>query len=61
MTERAKDLADALGGQAIPLDTLDDFCPESGMILANACPVGMYPDVDKTPINKVYINIDISV
>lgn len=50
--ERAKVLADAVEGKALLLEMLDDFCPESGTILANASPVGMHPNVDKSPISK---------
>ncbi|KAH7444417.1 hypothetical protein KP509_02G077500 [Ceratopteris richardii] len=50
--ERAEELADAVGGEALMLDLLDDYGPESGMILANACPVGMYPHMDGSPIDK---------
>ncbi|MCO5555329.1 hypothetical protein L7F22_008875 [Adiantum nelumboides] len=50
--ERAEELANAVGGKALRLDMLDDFCPESGMILANASPVGMHPNVDRSPIKK---------
>nr|GMD86694.1 bifunctional 3-dehydroquinate dehydratase/shikimate dehydrogenase, chloroplastic-like [Ipomoea batatas] len=33
--ERAKALAKAISGEALPYDRLNDFCPEKGMILAN--------------------------
>ncbi|XP_031496373.1 bifunctional 3-dehydroquinate dehydratase/shikimate dehydrogenase, chloroplastic-like [Nymphaea colorata] len=41
--ERAKQLAEAVGGQVIPLSELENFHPEDGMILANTTPVGMTP------------------
>lgn len=50
--EKAKDLANKVGGQAIPLAELDDFHPEEGMILANTTSVGMKPKTDLTPISK---------
>ncbi|XP_010240938.1 PREDICTED: bifunctional 3-dehydroquinate dehydratase/shikimate dehydrogenase, chloroplastic isoform X2 [Nelumbo nucifera] len=50
--ERAKQLANVIGGEAIPLDELGDFHPENKMILANATPIGMQPKVDETPIPK---------
>ncbi|XAR52529.1 3-dehydroquinate dehydratase [Bertholletia excelsa] len=50
--EKAKELASKVGGEAIPLDQLDDFHPEGGMILANTTSVGMKPKTDATPISK---------
>ncbi|KAH9322626.1 hypothetical protein KI387_017265, partial [Taxus chinensis] len=50
--ERAKMLANLVGGEAIPLDKLDSFWPENGMILANTTSVGMHPNVNETPISK---------
>ncbi|XP_057825593.2 bifunctional 3-dehydroquinate dehydratase/shikimate dehydrogenase, chloroplastic isoform X2 [Cryptomeria japonica] len=50
--ERAKTLASLVGGEAIPLEKLDSFCPENGMILANTTSVGMHPNVNETPISK---------
>lgn len=50
--ERAKVLASLVGGEAIPLEKLDSFCPENGMILANTTSVGMHPNVNDTPISK---------
>ncbi|KAH9329302.1 hypothetical protein KI387_001410, partial [Taxus chinensis] len=50
--ERAKALASLVGGEAIPLDKLDNFHPETGMILANTTSIGMHPNVDQTPISK---------
>ncbi|KAK9292866.1 hypothetical protein L1049_020955 [Liquidambar formosana] len=50
--EKAKELANKVGGDAITLDELDDFHPEDGMILANTTSVGMKPNTDLTPISK---------
>ncbi|XP_073314912.1 bifunctional 3-dehydroquinate dehydratase/shikimate dehydrogenase, chloroplastic-like [Primulina huaijiensis] len=51
--ERAKALAMAVSGEAMPYECLNDFRPEKGMILANASAVGMEPDKDQTPVSKV--------
>ena len=53
LTERAKELADKVGGQAITLAEVDNFHPEEGMVLANTTSVGMKPKIDLTPISKV--------
>ncbi|XAR58488.1 3-dehydroquinate dehydratase [Bertholletia excelsa] len=50
--ERAKALAQAVCGEALPYECLGTFCPEKGMILANASSVGMQPNSDQTPIPK---------
>ncbi|KAA8536927.1 hypothetical protein F0562_029405 [Nyssa sinensis] len=50
--ERAKELADKVGGQAMTLAEVDNFHPEEGMILANTTSVGMKPNIDATPISK---------
>ncbi|XP_050384124.1 bifunctional 3-dehydroquinate dehydratase/shikimate dehydrogenase, chloroplastic-like [Argentina anserina] len=50
--ERAKELADKVGGQAMTLEEVENFHPEEGMILANTTSVGMKPNVDDTPISK---------
>ncbi|KAM7521527.1 hypothetical protein LguiA_011429 [Lonicera macranthoides] len=50
--ERAKALAQAVSGEAFPYECLDKFCPENGMILANASAIGMQPNTDQTPISK---------
>lgn len=52
--DRARELADSVGGQAMSLADLGNFHPEDGMILANATPVGMQPKVDEAPIPKVF-------
>ncbi|CAN6469224.1 unnamed protein product [Victoria cruziana] len=48
--DRAKEIADAIGGQVIPLSELEHFHPEEGMILANTTPVGMQPKTGVSPI-----------
>lgn len=50
--DRARELADAIGGDAIALADLDNFHPEDGMILANTTSIGMQPKVDETPVSK---------
>lgn len=50
--ERARELADAVGAQALTLADLGGFHPESGMVLANTTSVGMHPKVDETPVSK---------
>ncbi|XP_011009903.1 PREDICTED: bifunctional 3-dehydroquinate dehydratase/shikimate dehydrogenase, chloroplastic-like isoform X2 [Populus euphratica] len=50
--ERAKVLADIIGGAAITLADLENFHPEDGMILANTTSIGMQPKVDETPVSK---------
>ncbi|XP_010674967.2 bifunctional 3-dehydroquinate dehydratase/shikimate dehydrogenase, chloroplastic isoform X2 [Beta vulgaris subsp. vulgaris] len=50
--EKAVDLASKVGGKVINIAELDDFAPEEGMILANATPIGMQPDIDNMPISK---------
>ncbi|KAK4751251.1 hypothetical protein SAY87_004733 [Trapa incisa] len=50
--ERAKELADKVGGQALTLEEVADFHPEDGMVLANTTSVGMKPKIDLTPIPK---------
>lgn len=54
--EKAVSLANAIGGQALRLQDLETFRPEEGMILANATSLGMYPNVDGTPIPKKALN-----
>ncbi|KAL0371391.1 UNVERIFIED_CONTAM: Bifunctional 3-dehydroquinate dehydratase/shikimate dehydrogenase, chloroplastic [Sesamum angustifolium] len=51
--ERAKALATAVSGEALPYESLNDFRAEKGMILANASAVGMEPNTDQTPVSKV--------
>ncbi|KAL5712830.1 hypothetical protein ACHQM5_014958 [Ranunculus cassubicifolius] len=50
--ERAKELAELVGGDAIPLTELESFRPEEGMILANTTSIGMEPKVEETPLAK---------
>ncbi|XP_058076132.1 bifunctional 3-dehydroquinate dehydratase/shikimate dehydrogenase, chloroplastic-like isoform X2 [Magnolia sinica] len=50
--ERAKALAHAVAGEARPYEEKDSFCPEKGMILANATAVGMQPNSGQTPVAK---------
>ncbi|XP_060197864.1 bifunctional 3-dehydroquinate dehydratase/shikimate dehydrogenase, chloroplastic isoform X2 [Lycium barbarum] len=50
--ERAREIADVVGGQALSLAELNNFHPENDMILANTTSIGMQPRVDDTPISK---------
>ncbi|XP_054807326.1 bifunctional 3-dehydroquinate dehydratase/shikimate dehydrogenase, chloroplastic-like isoform X2 [Prosopis cineraria] len=50
--DRARELADMIGGEALALADLDNYHPEDGMILANTTSIGMQPKVDETPISK---------
>ncbi|XP_038901058.1 bifunctional 3-dehydroquinate dehydratase/shikimate dehydrogenase, chloroplastic [Benincasa hispida] len=50
--ERAKELAETIGADAITLADLDNFHPEENMILANTTSIGMQPKVEETPISK---------
>ncbi|KAJ7980194.1 Bifunctional 3-dehydroquinate dehydratase/shikimate dehydrogenase, chloroplastic [Quillaja saponaria] len=50
--ERARELANTVGGDALALADLDNYHPEDGMILANTTSIGMQPKVDETPISK---------
>lgn len=52
-TERAQSLARAVSGEALPIEQLNTYCPENGMILANCSAIGMEPDVHLTPVSKV--------
>lgn len=58
LEERAKELAEAVGGDAIELGKLADFRPETGMILANSTSIGMQPNVHATPIPKVFLHVN---
>ena len=53
LQDRAKELADTVGGDALSLADLNSFHPEDGMILANTTSIGMQPRVDETPVSKV--------
>ncbi|KAF3785944.1 Bifunctional 3-dehydroquinate dehydratase/shikimate dehydrogenase [Nymphaea thermarum] len=48
----AKSFASSIGADTITMAELEDFHPEEGMILANATPVGMQPNIQETPIPK---------
>ncbi|KAH9765551.1 DNAJ heat shock N-terminal domain-containing protein [Citrus sinensis] len=50
--DRARELAETVGGHALSLADLENFNPEDGMILANTTSIGMQPKVDETPIPK---------
>ncbi|KAI4301862.1 hypothetical protein L6164_035100 [Bauhinia variegata] len=50
--ERAKELADKVGGKALTLNEVENFHPEEGMVLANTTSVGMKPKIDETPMPK---------
>ncbi|GFZ08953.1 dehydroquinate dehydratase, putative [Actinidia rufa] len=50
--DRAKELADTVGGDALSLADLNSFHPENGMILANTTSIRMQPKVDETPVSK---------
>ncbi|PIN14374.1 Pentafunctional AROM protein [Handroanthus impetiginosus] len=50
--DRARELAELVGGQALSLADLSSFHPETGMILANTTSIGMQPKVDETPVSK---------
>ncbi|XP_006338901.1 bifunctional 3-dehydroquinate dehydratase/shikimate dehydrogenase, chloroplastic-like [Solanum tuberosum] len=47
---RAKVLAAAVCGEALPYEKLASFQPEKGAILANATPIGMHPNKDRIPL-----------
>ncbi|KAK4337764.1 hypothetical protein RND71_042251 [Anisodus tanguticus] len=48
--DRAKALAVAVSGEALPFENLASFQPEKGAILANATPIGMHPNKDRIPV-----------
>ncbi|KAJ8748396.1 hypothetical protein K2173_003033 [Erythroxylum novogranatense] len=50
--ERAKALARAVSGEALPYEILDSYCPEKGMVFANASAVGMEPNTVQSPLSK---------
>ncbi|KAL6526524.1 hypothetical protein OROGR_015614 [Orobanche gracilis] len=50
--DRAREVAELVGGQALSLAELDSFHPENGMILANTTSIGMQPKVEETPVSK---------
>lgn len=51
--DRAKALAAAVSGEAMPYENLASFQPEKGAILANATPIGMHPNKDRIPVPEV--------
>lgn len=53
LEERAKELAENIGANAVTLADLDNFHPEENMILASTTSVGMQPKINETPISKV--------
>ncbi|PKA56668.1 Bifunctional 3-dehydroquinate dehydratase/shikimate dehydrogenase, chloroplastic [Apostasia shenzhenica] len=50
--ERAKELANLVGGLPLSLTDLENFHPEEGMILANTSSIGMHPNIHNTPLSK---------
>ncbi|KAK6911475.1 SDH, C-terminal [Dillenia turbinata] len=50
--ERAKDLAEKIGAQAMRLEEAEHFHPEDNMILANCTSLGMKPNLDGTAMPK---------
>ncbi|XP_030551132.1 bifunctional 3-dehydroquinate dehydratase/shikimate dehydrogenase, chloroplastic isoform X2 [Rhodamnia argentea] len=50
--DRARELAETIGGDALSLADLENFQPEDGMVLANTTSIGMQPKIDETPIPK---------
>ncbi|KAA0025574.1 bifunctional 3-dehydroquinate dehydratase/shikimate dehydrogenase [Cucumis melo var. makuwa] len=50
--DRARELADHVGGQSESPGDLENFHPENGMILTNATRIGMHPKVDELPFQR---------
>lgn len=50
--ERARELANLVGGIALTLAELQNFHSEERMILANTTSIGMHPNVHETPLSK---------
>ncbi|KAK9065583.1 hypothetical protein SSX86_014984 [Deinandra increscens subsp. villosa] len=50
--DRARELAEMIGGKALSLADLNTYNPENGMILANTTSIGMQPNINETPISK---------
>ncbi|KAL5848141.1 hypothetical protein ACOSQ4_006154 [Xanthoceras sorbifolium] len=50
--DRARELADTIGADALSLADLGNFHPEDDMILANTTSIGMQPKIDETPVSK---------
>lgn len=55
--ERARALAELVGGEALSLTELETFKSETGMVLANTTSMGMQPNFDETPLSKVIISL----
>lgn len=52
--DRAKSLANDVSGEAYPFEGLASFQPENGAILANATPLGMYPNTaGRIPVAEI--------
>lgn len=51
--DRAKSLALAVSGEALPFEELTKFQPEKGAVLANATPIGMHPNKNRIPVSEV--------
>lgn len=53
--EKDKALARAVNGEARPLDEVRSFTtPEGETVLAHATRIGMVPNIDHTPVPKVF-------
>ncbi|XP_078440173.1 dehydroquinate dehydratase, putative / shikimate dehydrogenase isoform X2 [Wolffia australiana] len=50
--DRARELAELVGGDALSLAELENFRPEDGAIVANTTSIGMHPAVNDTPLSK---------
>ncbi|KAL8231857.1 hypothetical protein R6Q57_001635 [Mikania cordata] len=50
--DRAKSLALAVSGDALPFEELNNFQPEKGAVLANATPIGMHPNKNRIPVSE---------
>nr|UIP35189.1 bifunctional 3-dehydroquinate dehydratase/shikimate dehydrogenase 1 [Leucojum aestivum] len=50
--DRAKELAELVGGQALTLTELENFRGEAGAILANTTSIGMHPNIHDTPLSS---------
>ncbi|KAG8648208.1 bifunctional 3-dehydroquinate dehydratase/shikimate dehydrogenase, chloroplastic [Manihot esculenta] len=55
--ERAKSLAHGVSGEARLFESLVQFQPENGAILANATPLGMHPNTDRIPVAEETLGI----
>ncbi|KAK1432383.1 hypothetical protein QVD17_09279 [Tagetes erecta] len=50
--DRAKTLALAVSGEALPFEELTNFQPEKDAVLANATPIGMHPNKNRIPVSE---------